>query len=275
VDSSNIELRVNHTLAGQEDVVQAFKDKRDLYCEFASDRFGRPITKADAIERFIGKQAHLSLGYGCGHKKYRNTVRVKSRELIDAGKIDSELIISVEEADETVNSWRRKYNRVVYNNWKAADQALEAMAYGSSACVGVGQRVTTFTEQGLCGFVLPDGHKIRYHDLQRDEQGWSYFTNRGRKRIYGAAAVENICQSIAGHILGGQWLAVQEFFRQEFPRWHVVLQVHDELAAVGPEDDAQAVADNMTRIFSTAPSWWPDLCLAAEAGIGRRYGLAK
>ena len=54
-DSSNIELRVNHTIAGQLDTVQALREGRDLYCEFASMIYGRTITKADTAERFLGK----------------------------------------------------------------------------------------------------------------------------------------------------------------------------------------------------------------------------
>lgn len=54
-DSSQIEARLVAWLAGQEDLVQAFREKRDVYSEFASEVYGRTITKADKIERFVGK----------------------------------------------------------------------------------------------------------------------------------------------------------------------------------------------------------------------------
>jgi hypothetical protein len=54
-DSSQIEARMVAWLAGQTDLVQAFREGRDVYSEFASEVYGRPITKADKVERFVGK----------------------------------------------------------------------------------------------------------------------------------------------------------------------------------------------------------------------------
>jgi len=58
-DSSQIEARVLVWVAGQEDVVRQFTEGRDVYCEFATKVYGRVITKADPIERFVGKTATL------------------------------------------------------------------------------------------------------------------------------------------------------------------------------------------------------------------------
>ena len=54
-DSSQIEARVLAWVAGQNDIVQAFAEGRDIYSEFASVVYGRKITKADKLERFVGK----------------------------------------------------------------------------------------------------------------------------------------------------------------------------------------------------------------------------
>jgi len=61
-DSGQIEARFTAWIAGQRDLVQAFVDYdrdpkrfKDAYCIFASDAFGRDITKDDEIERFVGK----------------------------------------------------------------------------------------------------------------------------------------------------------------------------------------------------------------------------
>ena len=45
----------------------------DLYCDFASLKYGRKITKADKIERQFGKGAILGLGYNMGAKKFKAT----------------------------------------------------------------------------------------------------------------------------------------------------------------------------------------------------------
>jgi DNA polymerase I-like protein with 3'-5' exonuclease and polymerase domains len=54
-DSSQIEARTVAWLAGQDDLVASFAAGNDVYCEFASEIYGRTITKADTVERFIGK----------------------------------------------------------------------------------------------------------------------------------------------------------------------------------------------------------------------------
>jgi DNA polymerase I-like protein with 3'-5' exonuclease and polymerase domains len=54
-DSSQIEARTVAWVAGQEDLLEAFREKRDVYSEFASEVYGRKVTKADKVERFVGK----------------------------------------------------------------------------------------------------------------------------------------------------------------------------------------------------------------------------
>lgn len=59
-DSGQIEARVNGWLWGQDDLLDAFRAAdagtgRDAYCNFADHIYGREITKADTMERFVGK----------------------------------------------------------------------------------------------------------------------------------------------------------------------------------------------------------------------------
>ena len=54
-DSAQIEARVVAWVAQQNDLLDAFREKRDVYSEFASEVYGRKVTKADKIERFVGK----------------------------------------------------------------------------------------------------------------------------------------------------------------------------------------------------------------------------
>lgn len=55
VDSSQIEARVVAWLAGEDELVGNFAKGEDIYSKFATEVYGRPITKADKIERFVGK----------------------------------------------------------------------------------------------------------------------------------------------------------------------------------------------------------------------------
>lgn len=262
-DMANIELRVNHCLAGQTDSIAAFVERRDLYTEFAARLFNKPASEITKDERFLGKLSHLSLGYGCGYKKFREICRLYKVDITD------------ERAIEIVSLWRYTY-RAIPKLWDACDQSLNAMANGSMATIGHGPVILTFTsDDGTCGFDLASGHRIRYADLKSTGDGWTYYTNRGRKTIYGGKIVENLCQSISRHILGYQWLLFADWLKANHPLWAVVLQVHDELVATGPEDEAPAVAAGLERALSTAPPWWPDLPLAAEVGWAKNYGEAK
>jgi DNA polymerase bacteriophage-type len=74
-DSSQIEARVLAWLAGQDDVVKAFAEGRDVYSEFATKIYKKPISKANPIERFVGKTCILGLGYGTGALKLQHTLK--------------------------------------------------------------------------------------------------------------------------------------------------------------------------------------------------------
>ena len=54
-DSSQIEARVVAWLAGEDNLVAAFAEGRDIYSEFATSVYGKTVTKADKVERFVGK----------------------------------------------------------------------------------------------------------------------------------------------------------------------------------------------------------------------------
>ena len=55
-DSSNVEARTNAGFAGQEELLEAFRNKRDVYSEFAADAFNMPVNKKDnPFERSAGK----------------------------------------------------------------------------------------------------------------------------------------------------------------------------------------------------------------------------
>jgi DNA polymerase len=86
-DSSQIEARVLAWLAGQDDVVKQFADGKDVYSLFATKIYNRPVSKADPVERFVGKTCILGLGYGTGALKLQQNFLVlkanKSHNLCD------------------------------------------------------------------------------------------------------------------------------------------------------------------------------------------------
>jgi DNA polymerase I-like protein with 3'-5' exonuclease and polymerase domains len=61
-----------------------------------------------------------------------------------------------------------------------------------------------------------------------------------------------------GDIVKVVMAAVYRELRAEFPSWRLVLQVHDEILAEGPERDAEAVAAMMSDVAQSVPRQWLD-----------------
>lgn len=69
-DFAQMEARMLAWLAGEDFVLDLFRNKVDTYCTAASTIFTREITKDDKEERHIGKISELALGYGGGIAAY-------------------------------------------------------------------------------------------------------------------------------------------------------------------------------------------------------------
>jgi hypothetical protein len=297
-DLSGIEARVLAWLAGQTDVVEAFRAGEDVYCLMASDIYGRTITKADKSPRFLGKAVVLGAGYGLGYKKFQTMLRVGmlgnagvllGADVADAlnvnvpgylhrnaGYVQESLPpgVSVDThglhcacADKVIRAFRDNKPKIP-QLWQAAQDALGSILRGETVYLGTGNCISTCRE----GFMLPNGMKIRYTELEGKVSGrrveYSILKNRRkgeRGKVYGGLCVENLVQALARIILTD---AFTEMHRRGIK---VVHQVHDEILAVCREEDAQAVYDEMGRIMSTPPKWAPDLPLSSSGGWAQAY----
>ena len=85
-DFAQIEARIVAWFAGEQTMLEGFRDGRDLYCEFASTTFGREVRKPHADDppdvkktlvalRQVGKKSILGLGYGMGSLRFMNVLR--------------------------------------------------------------------------------------------------------------------------------------------------------------------------------------------------------
>ena len=267
-DSSNIELRVCHALAGQMDTVEQLRNKEDLYCNFATDLYGRTITKRDKRERLHGKVSMLQLQYQSGAASFKNAARVMGG-----------LHLSEDEALSTVQMYRGRFE-FVKKFWYRCEKAIDAMFCG---------REMYIDDHGLCrtvkdAIILPNGMAIRYFDLRKvydPEQGreqWEYDDKEKRhaKKVYGGSVTENLCQALAREIVFEQTLAIdQRYGGPKNPGNGVVLQVHDEVITLVDEDQADECLAYMLEVMSTPPVWWPWLPVAAEGATEYAYGSAK
>lgn len=90
-DFAAIEARIVAWLGEEEWALAAYREGRDIYCEFGGQYlFGRPITKADEDERGISKEGILGGGFGLGPRTF--AVRMNFRGASLAGKHHIEVI---------------------------------------------------------------------------------------------------------------------------------------------------------------------------------------
>lgn len=256
-DLSQVEARITAALCNQKNLVQAFLEGKDVYSLFSSDLFGRPITKADKEERFIGKQCILGLGFSMSWTTFQNTMKTFGTYLSDR------------EARRIVYFYRDKYPSICLA-WGELNACIESMAAGGiqqwGPVIFMANRV-----------VLPNGMQIHYPDLQRDWvdpkgnqwQGWSYDYRGKRKKLYGGALLENIVQALARIILVDAEIALAN------RGIYAALSVHDELIYSVIEQQAPIIEKALNRALTTPVPWLPELVLASESDIGESYGDAK
>ena len=255
-DSSQIEARVLAWLAGQTDVVDQFARGEDVYSIFASKIYGRPISKADPVERFVGKTCVLGLGYGTGAEKLRLTLKTSP----PGADLDRDL------CDSYVRLYRQ-VNHAIPALWNECDRALDAMLAGGKTEFSLGSPKNIVFWSGTHGIRLPNGLYIRYNNLRAENGRKIYDSRKGSIGVWGGVMVENIVQALARIIVGEQMLQLKE------AGYTPVLTVHDAAVCLVPEDNVEAAVQTITRIMSTAPDWCASLPVACEAKFGKSYGV--
>lgn len=254
-DSSQIEARMLAWLAGQDDVVETFASRGDVYKKMASAIYNVDEADVTKDQRFVGKTTVLGAGYGMGGEKFQLALKNSG---VDITKAEAAKIIGI----------YRETNDMISNMWKQAGTMLrymvrgDAMPFGKDGVLGV----NTYEP----GIVLPNGLLIRYDELEEaeNEKGgteYSYKTRIGRTRIYGGKVVENVTQALARLIIGEQMLRISKKYR-------VVLTVHDSIVCCVPDDEAEACKAYVEECMRWVPAWAEGLPVDCEAGIGKNYG---
>ncbi len=253
-DSSQIEARVLAWLAGQNDVTKQFANGEDVYSIFASKIYKKTISKANPVERFVGKTCILGLGYGTGAKKLQHTLKTQPPGAD----------LPEEECKRIVDLYRSA-NHMITDLWRECDGALAHLASWPQSLkpymIGHGGAVQ-ITQLGVR---LPNELFIRYPDLRLSDNKYIYKSRRGVTSIWGGAMVENIVQALARIIVGEQMLKIRE-------RYRPVLTVHDAAVVVCPEKETDEAVAFITEVMSTPPSWASNLPVACEAKFGQSYG---
>lgn len=273
-DFAAIEARLVAWLAKEPKLITAFVNDTDVYADFASVVYGRPINKNDnPAERFFGKEGILGLGYNMGANKFKTRIKTVLKK-----------DITEDEAWRTVNLYRATYFNVP-KLWEQAHALLPLIAEGHIRCMWF----APFIKVRKNALVLPSGLVIQYPNLRfgwymdkkanKKREGWHYdafFKTYDAEPvgIYGGMIIENICQALAGE------LCKEAIERAEGMGLRCVGQVHDEIIAIVKQDTLKGEAEKeavniLKRAMEQAPSWFPTLKLKAEVGYGNNWQEAK
>ena len=255
-DFAAIELRLLAWLSKEPKLMGKILNDEDVYCDFASLKYGRRITKSDKVERQFGKCSILGLGYNMGAKKFRLTVKTQTG-----------MDISEEDAWKTVNLYRTTYFNVP-KLWEQTHALLPLISSGKIGCIWF----APFIKVRKNALVLPSGLEIKYPNLRLENDEWVYDVfhkvyESETVGLYGGKIVENICQALAGE------LCKEAIAKAQAEGLHPVGQVHDEILCVDMDPDF--ATRKLKECMERSPKWMPSLRLKAEVGHGRNWNNAK
>lgn len=254
-DFSAIEARVLAWLAGEEWVLEAFRNGEDIYCKTASMMYHVPVEKhgANSHLRQKGKVAVLACGYqgGVGAMK----------------RMDRSGSIPEDELQSVVDQWRQANSKAV-KLWRTCELAART-AIEEHRTVRLKNGIAFGYINGNLFIKLPSGRKLCYWDTRlkldpRDGRehivymGVNQETKQwGETETYGGKLVENIVQATARDCLA---ISMQ---RVTALGYNIVMHVHDEIIVDCPIEDTGAM-DQINACMAEPIPWAPGLPLRGD-----------
>ncbi len=302
-DFSAIEGRVIAWLAGEEAVLDGYRQKLDPYRVDASMVYNVPyasIKKTDP-KRQTGKACNLGLGFGGGIGAFHTMATIyrvnleelpehvrplATEEIIEraeknatnylkknAGKMSREAAIA---CDIVKQLWRIKRPNIV-KFWYGLEEAA-VLAVKNPGRVYRCNSVFYKSDEQFLRCKLPSGRYLHYYNpaLQEKETPWgemkevitffgvdSVTRKFSKSHLYSGLLAENCTQAVARDLLCSALLRV------EAAGYPVVLHVHDEIVSDVPKGSCDL--KHFEALMSEAPSWAKGLPIAAEGWVGKRY----
>lgn len=264
-DSGQIEARVNGWLAGEDWLIDSFRDKdnggaSDPYKIMAAALFHKDYDEVTRAERFVGKTCILGLGYQMGAQKLWWT--------LVSGSMGPPIKVTIEECEAWVHAYRRK-NKKIKSQWRFFEtDALPRMGKKTTAEVKRGP--ITFVDDG---YISSNGMFMRYPNLRHGGtsktsfsssvvyKNWTYGNNIS---LYGGKMAENTTQNLARNLVAWQILQVAEQYR-------LTLQVHDEGVFCVPKKQADQAYEDIDAAFKAVPPAFEGLPVIGDGVISRVY----
>lgn len=270
VDSSQIEARNVAWYAGQDDLLEEFRNDGDPYSTLASELFKCKVwkwgkgdieeypgqEKKVTIYRGFGKDAILGCGYGMGPAKFHKRCLSNDtlRPHFDSGEYTEATTKNI------VDTYRNKYCMIpkfwgkIERGWRLATKYKKLQEVGPLKFWHAGG--TTFMR-------LPSDRVIRYRNARvthDDELMWKWGT------LWGGSLTENAVQSTCRDPLRDWILKIES--ELGLP---VVHHVYDEVVVMVGEDRAEQALKDVIEIMETCPSWATGMPFKAEGKINPYY----
>jgi DNA polymerase len=267
-DYASIEARVLLWLADDTAALDIFRKGEDIYCEMASEIYGRPITKADKHERQLGKTAILGLGYQMGASKFVDTA-------MDMAGIS----IDEDMAKRVVDAYRSKFWRVKVMWDEQNATAIEAVYSPQETLTTSHVSWLYDDDEGFLFCILPSGRRLAYAEPEvrpkmtpwgeaRDTLTFMavnpIYKTWQRQHTYGGAVVENETQAVARDFMSAAMVRCEQSGIYE-----PVLTVHDEIVAEA--DLGAGSVRAFEELLTELPPWAKGCPIAAEGWQGLRY----
>lgn len=272
VDFNAIEARVLAWLAGEEKVLNLFRQNQDVYSHAAAGIYGVAIDKVTPDQRQVGKVAILALGFGGGKRAFQAMARNYGVAVTD------------DEAEKIKTAWRIE-NPSITRYWANLERAaLGAVLHpGQEHTVGTSgnqkNRAVTYKKVGSFLWCrLPSGRVLCYPfpEITPKRTPWGemrdQITYMGedslskkwvRMGAYGGLLAENVTQAVARDLLADALRRLEEW------KYPVIFHVHDE--AVVEVREGYGSVEDVERTTASVPYWAEGLPVEVKGWRGKRY----
>ena len=270
VDLAQIEARILCWVAGQNDLLEGFKNGEDVYSTFATTLFGVPVRKARktdpeevgkvlTIRRGFGKDAILGCGYGMGAQKFfdRCVSNVTLKPMFDSGQYNFVFI------DGLIKTYRKKYSKIP-TFWTNIEKAFRWVVKYPHEHKSI-PFFEFWNDNGVVNIQLPSTRCLKYPQARIVKDRYNGKLKYKKYYLWGGAITENVVQAIARDIF------VEGVLRLDAAGVSVILRSHDEVVILLSEKDAEKKFQEALKIFCANPSWAKGLCISGGGDLVKFY----
>jgi DNA polymerase len=254
-DYAQIEARIVPWLAGQEDVLTAFRNGEDIYKVAATGIFRVPLAEVTKAQRAVGKVAILALGFGGGSAAFESMAKQYRVPVPD-------------NVEAIVKAWRTA-NRKIVSFWYDLDRAFRNLLAddynGDVLKVG---KVKLSLKGKTVRIELPNGLMLRYHGAKINENDEVTYLGVNPKTFnwsvlytWGGKITQNITEFVGRCLLGESLVDLEDVGLRP------VLHVHDEVVC---ESDVGRLAD-FKACLERPRAWAAGLPVVADCHEMLRY----